>query len=418
MLIEFSVKNFASLKDKVTLTMEKGSGNENPENVIEKYDLLKNVAIYGANASGKSNLLKAFHAALTMIRNSNIMPIGGTWDFLVPFMFNDNSKNNKTEFEFIFVTNNTKYRYSFTADKYKIYDEILDAYYSQKPTNVFTRVNTNEYTFTSDKQKLESLASKNTDNKLFLTTATTWNYDKTRDAFMWFQKYIDVYDSFDKITDRDLISYSNIDSSLKDFALKLLREADILIKDIHVDYKEREVDSRTLDLLVPPLDITEERYKIKNINIELEHEVISGNKEYTYKLNLKNESSGTKILFVLAPFLKQAFTTNKVIFIDELEKSLHPNLVLFIIKLFNNKKINKANSQLIFTTHDINLLDIDILRRDQIWFTEKNADSGITSLYPLDSFSVRKDENIKKGYINGRYGAIPFIKDIDLWLEE
>lgn len=418
MLIEFSVKNFASLKDKVTLTMEKGSGNENPENVIEKYDLLKNVAIYGANASGKSNLLKAFHAALIMIRNSNIMPIGGTWDFLVPFMFDDNSKNNKTEFEFIFVTNNTKYRYSFTADKYKIYDEILDAYYSQKPTNVFTRVNTNEYTFTSDKQKLESLASKNTDNKLFLTTATTWNYDKTRDAFMWFQKYIDVYDSFDKITDRDLISYSNIDSSLKDFALKLLREADILIKDIHVDYKEREVDSRTLDLLVPPLDITEERYKIKNINIELEHEVISGNKEYTYKLNLKNESSGTKILFVLAPFLKQAFTTNKVIFIDELEKSLHPNLVLFIIKLFNNKKINKANSQLIFTTHDINLLDIDILRRDQIWFTEKNADSGITSLYPLDSFSVRKDENIKKGYINGRYGAIPFIKDIDLWLEE
>ena len=418
MLIEFSVKNFASLKDKVTLTMEKGSGNENPENVIEKYDLLKNVAIYGANASGKSNLLKAFHAALTMIRNSNIMPIGGTWDFLVPFMFDDNSKNNKTEFEFIFVTNNTKYRYSFTADKYKIYDEILDAYYSQKSTNVFTRVNTNEYTFTSDKQKLESLASKNTDNKLFLTTATTWNYDKTRDAFMWFQKYVDVYDSFDKITDRDLISYSNIDSSLKDFALKLLREADILIKDIHVDYKEREVDSRTLDLLVPPLDITEERYKIKNINIELEHEVISGNKEYTYKLNLKNESSGTKILFVLAPFLKQAFTTNKVIFIDELEKSLHPNLVLFIIKLFNNKKINKANSQLIFTTHDINLLDIDILRRDQIWFTEKNADSGITSLYPLDSFSVRKDENIKKGYINGRYGAIPFIKDIDLWLEE
>ena len=116
MLIEFSVKNFASLKDKVTLTMEKGSGNENPENVIEKYDLLKNVAIYGANASGKSNWLKAFHAALTMIRNSNIMPIGGTWDFLVPFMFDDNSKNNKTDFEFIFVTNNTKYRYSFTAD--------------------------------------------------------------------------------------------------------------------------------------------------------------------------------------------------------------------------------------------------------------------------------------------------------------
>ena len=97
---------------------------------------------------------------------------------------------------------------------------------------------------------------------------------------------------------------------------------------------------------------------------------------------------------------------------------MHPKLVEFIVKLFNNKDINKVNSQLIFTTHATNLLNLEILRRDQIWFVEKNPLNGNSELYPLDSFSVRKDENIQKGYINGRYGAVPFIKDIDLWLED
>lgn len=92
-------------------------------------------------------------------------------------------------------------------------------------------------------------------------------------------------------------------------------------------------------------------------------------------------------------------------------------LVEYIIKLFNNKKNNKLNSQLIFTTHAINLLNLDLFRRDQIWFVEKNENNGITDLFPLDSFSVRKDENIMKGYINGRYGAVPFVKGIDIWQE-
>ena len=98
---------------------------------------------------------------------------------------------------------------------------------------------------------------------------------------------------------------------------------------------------------------------------------------------------------------------------DELEKIIHPKLVEYIVKLFNNKNINKANSQLIFTTHATKLLNLELLRRDQIWFTEKDQNNGVSTLYPLDSFSVRKDENIEKGYMNGRYGAIPFIKDFD-----
>ena len=211
MLIEFSVKNFLSFKDKVTLSMEKGNGDENLDNVIccGDYNLLKTVTVYGANASGKSNLLKALTCAILMVRNSNLIPVGGKWNFIRPFLFDEITKNEPSEFEFIFVTNNIKYRYYFSADSDKIYDEVFDAYYSQKPTNIFKRTNTNIYEFNNDKAKLEILSSNNTENKLFLATATTWNYEKTRDAFLWFVNGIDTYSSFDDIADKDLIDYSN-----------------------------------------------------------------------------------------------------------------------------------------------------------------------------------------------------------------
>lgn len=416
MLIEFSVKNFMSFKNKVTLSMEKGNGLENEENVVFDGDInvLKSAAIYGANASGKSNLLKAFTCAILMVRTSSLIAVGQKWVFLRPFLFDEESKNKPSEFEFVFKTNGVKYKYYFSADENKVYDEVLDAYYTQKPTNIFRRTNTNNYEFYVDKKKLEALSMNNTENKLFLATATTWNYDKTKDAYLWFVNGIDTYDSFNNITDKDLIAYSNDSENLKEFALKLLNKADILIKDVTVHYEEKEIDN----LLLAPLEKSNDKYKVKNINIELEHEVMVGNDKHNYKLNFVDESSGTKVLFAFAPFLKRAFENTKVILVDELERSLHPALVEFIVKLFNNKEINKANSQLIFTTHAMNLLNLELLRRDQIWFTEKNPENGVTDLYPLDSFSVRKDENIQKGYINGRYGAIPFIKDVDLWLED
>ena len=154
--------------------------------LLNNNSLLKTTAIYGANASGKSNIFKAFTCAIRMIRSSNLIPVGGTWNLVKPFLFDEVSKNKPSEFEFIFITNGIKYRYFFSADSTKIYDEVLDAYYSQKPTNIFTRTKTNNYTFSNDKNTLSSLVAKNTENKLFLTTATTWNYDKTKPAYLWF----------------------------------------------------------------------------------------------------------------------------------------------------------------------------------------------------------------------------------------
>ena len=230
---------------------------------------------------------------------------------------------------------------------------------------------------------------------------------------------IDTFNSFDSISIEDIKSYSNNDNNIKEFSLKLLKEADIKIKDLHVDYEEKELDDNMINMIVQPLARTNGTPKLKNVNIELTHEIID-NKGYPhlYKLNYRDESSGTQILFTLAPFLKRAFENPRIVIVDELEKSLHPSLVEFLIKVFNNPKINKVNSQLIFTTHAVNLLDLDLFRRDQIWFTEKDDKTGATDLYALDDFSVRKTENIQKGYLNGRYGAIPFIKnDTNLWQE-
>ena len=418
MLIEFSVMNFLSFKEKVTLSLEKESGNENEENtfVFNNEELLKTAVIYGANASGKSNLIKAFTTAILMVRNSNMIPIGGKWDILKPFLFSEDTKNGPSEFEFIFITNKIKYRYFFSADVNKIYNESLDAYYSQKPTNIFTRKNTAEYSFiNSDKKTLESIASKNTENKLFLSTATTWNYEKTKDAFLWFLNSIDTYGSFDSMLDQDLINYSNNEEDLKEFTLKLLKESDIFIKDLRVSYEEKDVENSSFIIN----NQKQGALKTKSVKIAMDHEITDSQDEKNiYTLDFEDESSGTKILFALAPILKRAFEKTKIIIVDELEKSLHPTLVKYIIKLFNNEKLNTKNSQLLFTTHAISLLSLDLFRRDQIWFIEKNSLTGNSDLYPLDSFSVRKEENIEKGYIYGRYGAIPFIKDIDSWLEE
>lgn len=421
MLIEFSVKNFLSFKNKVTLSMEKGNGNENLDNVvsINNVDLLKTAAIYGANASGKSNLIKALTFAILFIRNSNNSTVGMRLPIIHSFMFDVFTMANPSEFEFDFISNNIRYKYAFSADATKVYTESLDAYYTQKPTNIFTRTNTNKYTFPkAEESKLKSIESKNTENKLFLSTATNWNYEKTKDAYLWFVNCIDTYNSFDSISKEVLIDYSN-NGELKSFTLNLLKEFDIFIKDLNVTYEEKEMDTNMINMFNPPSAKAVRTPMISNVKIELIHEVVDkNNNTFNIGMGLESESEGTRILFFLAPFLKYAFEENKVIVIDELEKSLHPSIVEYIIKMFNNKKINKSNSQLIFTTHATNLLSLELFRRDQIWFTEKDPKTAASDLYPLDSFSVRKDENIQKGYINGRYGAIPFIRDIDLWLED
>ena len=415
MLLEFSVKNFLSFKDKVTFSMEAAVGNENEENIIIKDNerILKTTAIYGANASGKTNLIRAFTAAIMMIRMSNSRQIGEKLMQMKPFALDDKTKNEPCEFEFLFISNGKKYIYGFVADKDKIYEEYLWEYFSAKPTKIFERTNCNEYKFLqSDERKLNAIKEKNTENKLFLSTATTWNYDKTKDAYLWFANNIDTYMGGNLLNDFVIESFSKDENEeLKKFTLKLLKEADIIIKDFTIEVKDKEVDNNFLMLmknLNMPTPLIPQ--KQREVRIGMIHEIKDDDNNFKkYELSFDNESSGTQILFSFAPILKDVFEKGKILVIDEIERSLHPSLVEMIIKFFHNPEINKGNAQLIFDTHDTNLLSLDIFRRDQIWFTEKNTEKGATDIYPLDDFSLRKTENIQKGYLNGRYGAMPFV---------
>lgn len=410
MLIQFSVKNFMSFKDKVTFSMQAGNGDENEVNIakISNESLLKTTAIYGANASGKTNLIKAFRAAILMVRKSSTRQINEKLLEMESFAFDKDTILAPCEFEFVFLVEGIKYVYGFSADKEKVYEEYLEQYLSAKSTTIFERKNVNEYKFLqSDAGKLNSIKTQNTENKLFLATATQWNYSKTKVPYLWFVKNIDTYTGGINLNDFLIDSYSkDKNGELKKFTLRLLKEADIIIKDFFVDVKEKEIDNGVSVFFQGMKYYPNIRREVKiGIIHEIEHE--EGNKE-NYELNFTNESSGTQILFSMAPILKDAFENGKILVVDEMERSLHPNLVELMVKFFHNPEINKGNAQLIFNTHDTNLLSLNIFRRDQIWFAEKDK-KGATDLYPLDDFSVRKTENIYKGYINGRYGAIPFV---------
>ena len=427
MLVQFSVKNFMSFKEKQDFSMEAGIGDENPDNIININEsnerVLKTTALYGANASGKTNLIKAFSVAIMMIRLSNNRQPGEKLLQMEPFAFDENTKKEPCEFEFIFYTNNNKYVYGFKADKNKIHEEYLYQYFSAKATRIFERIGENYKFLQADETKLNAIKNQNLENKLFLSTATTWNYEKTRAPYLWFANMIDTYIGGNELNPFSIEAYNNDDAneSLKKFTLKLLEEADIIIKDYNIEIEETEMDARMImqlkNMNIPSNVIIPKTSVIKSITMS--HEIIDENgNTKIYNLDLISESSGTKIVFAMAPILKEVFEKGKILIIDEIERSLHPSLVEMIIKFFHSIEINKSNAQLIFNTHDTNLLSLDLFRRDQIWFAEKDPKKGATELYPLDDFSVRKTENIQKEYLNGRYGAIPFVAMGDsLWQE-
>ena len=411
MLIQFSVKNFMSFKEKVIFSMEAGKENEHKENVVDILNekILKTTAIYGANASGKTNLVNAFTAAILMIRKSNTRQLGEKLGEMIPFAFDEQTKNKPCEFEFTFIANGSKYIYGFSADRDKVYEEYLYQYLTAKPTRIFERTNVNEYKFLqSDESKLNTLKTQNTENKLFLSTATTWNYEKTQNPFLWFAKQIDTYSGGLNLNEYSIDAYSKDENeNLKKFTLKLLKQADIEIKDYSVEVRETETEPNVM-LVFNGENLSPVAQKRTDVRIKTFHEIKDEKgKMKKYELNYLNESLGTQVLFSFAPILKDVFENGKTIIVDELERSLHHSLVEMIIKFFNDPEINKGNAQLIFNTHDTNLLSLNLFRRDQIWFAEKNSEKGTTDLYPLDDFSVRKAENIQKGYLNGRYGAIP-----------
>ena len=418
MLIQFSVENFMSFKEKAILALNPStSDSEHPENINTFNDYLatNTIAIYGANASGKSSLYKAITAAVLMIKNSNYLQVNQPIVHCIPFKFDEESKTQPSRFEFIFVADDGKrYIYGFSATQSHIVEEYLYQYRSQKPTIIFEREEEN-YTFKSQKTLLEPLVRFNTPNKLFLATATNWNTESTMIPYRWLSEKIITFIDAQQLENLSLQLYKG--EKQKEyirFTEDLLQQADINISKINFEVKKTKgnplLNTPVSPILINGQPVPMVQQEFEQIEVRTEHQIGEGEDVSNYSLGIAEESLGTYLLFVLGPFLKDAFENGMTVVIDEIDKSLHTMIVKHIVNLFRDKEINRNGAQLIFTTHDTSLLSLSTFRRDQIYFTEKNNKTGISDLYSLDEFSVRKTENIEKGYLLGRYGAIPYIR--------
>lgn len=416
MLLQFSVENFRSIKDKIVLSLEASTDKEHPENLatIGKQKFLKVATIFGANASGKSNIFKALTAAIMTIRTSNNRQLGELMPLIVPFKFDDKSSVAPTKFEFVFFANEKKYIYGFSSTKEVIVEEYLYVYRTSKAKTVFCRKDTDKYSYTdySFKKKLSPLEERNTNNKLFLATATAWNCEETRAPFLWFMRGINTFaKAYENLAPVASSMYENGDETLQEFTNAILHEADINIANYEFESRDKSKESLPAPirefLLASRVDPDA---VLKEYNIQTVHSIENGGKESKlYKLSFNDESQGTQHLFWLSPVLKRAFETGEVMCIDEIDSSLHPLLVVYLVGLFNNPEVNKANAQLIASAHTTALLSLKELRRDQIYFVDKNQKTGISELYSLDEFSPRTNEDIQKAYLLGRFGAVPNI---------
>ena len=423
MLLQFSVENFKSFRDKAILSLEGSADKELQDNYVlngkEKY--LKVLSVFGANAAGKSNLFQAITAAVLTVRMSTNRQVNEPLIYIMPFKFDEATILEPSSFEFVFVAENTKYVYGFSATQARITKEYLYAYHTAKPSTVFER-DGDIYTFTSPakKREMQPLAERNTSNKLFLATATQWNCEETRIPYLWLAGGINTYTTnFDQLLQQNALMFENdTDDSLKRFTSNILHEADINIDDYIFESREqtREQFLQGLPQELRGLASTVPFAANKKIRIDTLHTVEKDGIKKQYQLSMLEESQGTKNLFIFSPVLKRAFETGETICIDEFDTSIHPMLIEYLIGLFNNRNINKGNAQLIVSTHAVSVMSLKILRRDQIYFVEKDRKSGGSELYSLDEFSPRKQEDVRKAYLLGRYGSVPYIpEEADLW---
>ena len=421
MLLNYNFENFKSYFNKTEFSMIANSDKEHDENLIKyKKDRVSKVkVIYGPNASGKTSFIDSINFLKTYANISNNL-IESNPIMIKSFKFLEDYQLKPSTFSCTFVKNDIKYAYSFAVNAKEVIDEKLDIYYSSKPTNVFTRTKTTNYKFTSDVRILNEIKTKTTKNKLFLLSAATWNYDKVKPVVDYILNDVVVLYGVDQPTsyNLDFIIHNNDMDDYKKFCLAFLNNADLSIDDFNIETKKLGIDAKQFNSfsklieLINPRENNIDGLKENNMfNVKTIHKIKHDNNYKDYIFDLVEESIGTQEMFCLAPVLYYVFKEGKTLFIDGIDKSLHPILVKYIIGLFFNKDVNKKNAQLICNTNDTNLLDLDFLRRDEILFTDRDNKTGISELYTLSEFSPRKNENIEKAYMLGRFGAIPCVKE-------
>lgn len=395
MLIQFSVENYLSIKDKVVLSLLASRDNEHPEHLIldGNKNYLKSVVIYGANASGKSNVLNAFWFMVNYVLTSHNQQVHKAID-RIPFKFDKETPARPSSFEVIFTANGIRYAYGFSVTDKAVVEEYLYYYPNGRQAIIFERKDTTDFRFTVDIDEQNTLKERTSANKLYLSVASNWSYVKVIPVLEWFA-------SCQIITKNSVADAYGLEAEqLKDddyrrVIASMLRIADFGIQSLQVRDSDP-ISSKRGDIFT---------------NVDAVHTVqdVEGNIS-SYTLNMTEESDGTNSYFKLIGVVKKALDLGTLLVADEMDAHLHPLLTKHLVSLFNSAEFNPKGAQLIFTSHNTNLLDLDVLRRDQIWFTEKDEQTAATDLFSLYDFSIRKDAKVEKGYLIGRYGAIPFIK--------
>ncbi len=402
MLCQFTVKNYKSIRDEVTFDMQAVAISEHEDKVIRDIDgeeYLPVSALYGPNGGGKSNVLKALQTLVGKVlrplyastNNADILMFRKNVT-IEPFKFTEENKNAPTEFEIFFRTELAEYRYQLCVKKEKVEYERLDRVKlsTKRRSGLFERDN-NNIELKGDFTKLT--ASDELSETLPFLSYLGIIYGKNevvRDVLEWFEQGIDFLNYGNPIQEL-VVAVANM-KNIKQLMLQMFQEMDLNIVDFRVEEDENRFDIYTKHF-------------------------VDG---YEAELDLEEESSGTRKLFGLLPFIATSLIEGNVLVIDELDAKIHPILLKHIINMFTDLSVNKNKAQLIFTSHDLSTMNSDVFRRDEIWFVAKgNAENS--ELYSLVEFknekgeSVRKDAKFGKQYLEGRYGADPYLRRIIDW---
>ena len=403
MLCQFSVKNFKSIRDEVTFDMQAAAISEHEDRIIKDNDgelYLPVSAIYGPNGGGKSNVLEALNSLVTKVlrplyatSNNEEIAIKMKKFVIESFAFDEKTINEPTEFELFFRTSLAEYRYELIVKKDVIEYERLDRIKLEtgRKSALFER-NEDEIILKGAFAALKT--SDELSDTLPLLSYLGIAYSKNevvKDVIDWFDEGISFLNYGNPIQELQMAISKSED--IKKLMLQMFQEMDLDIVNFRVEEKEND-----------------------RIEVFTKHIV----DKYEAELNLSDESSGTKKLFGLLPFIAKSLLRGTTLVIDELDAKIHPVLLKYLIMTFSNMEKNKKGAQLIFTSHDLSTMNSEVFRRDEIWFVAKGNHQN-SKLYSLVEFknekgeSVRKDAKFDKQYLEGKYGADPYLRKIIDW---
>lgn len=398
MLLQFSVENHLCFAEEQSLSLVASKDEQHFNHLISirenyKHQLLRIAALYGANAHGKTKLVESMAFAQKLIVHGKKR---GQEIAVNPFRLNPQLSQSPSRFEFVFFHENIEYSYGFVVNRQKILEEWLFARPHAREIRYFERKTLengqSEVEFgtillkNTEKKFLTFIVQGMQENQLFLTEAFERNVDILKPVYEWFNNSLVIIIPNELL---NLEEWFKKQETLTPFVLDFLQFANIGIKEILVEKNEH---------------LSESLYYLKTQHQDSNNELIT--------FELDEESSGTQRLIELLPIFAELENSNKIYVIDELDRKLHPFLSKLFVQYFLQKS-QKTNSQFIFTTHETHLLDQDFLRRDEIWFIEKDR-LGCSHLYSLADFKIHPDIKIEKGYLQGRFGAIPFVGNINL----